>query len=85
MGKDDWGVGLVGTSTAARRRFSHTTHPTITHNARAQVKVMELPCIAHTLAEGHASLAAALDTGGFDYVVITSPEVSNLWGCNGDE
>ena len=40
-----------------------------------QVSVMELPCIAHTLAEGHPSLAGALETGGFDYVVITSPEV----------
>jgi hypothetical protein len=36
---------------------------------------MELPCIAHTLAEGHGSLVEALETGGFDYVVITSPEV----------
>lgn len=36
---------------------------------------MELPCIAHTLAEGHPQLQATLETGGFDYVVITSPEV----------
>lgn len=40
-----------------------------------QVNVMELPCIAHTRAEGHGSLAAALDEGAFDYVIITSPEV----------
>lgn len=40
--------------------------------------MMELPCIAHTLAEGHPSLAGALETGGFDYVVITSPEVRTL-------
>jgi len=39
---------------------------------------MELPCIAHTLAEGHASLAEALEMGRFDYVVITSPEVRSI-------
>ena len=40
---------------------------------------MELPCIAHTLAEGHPALHNALEAGGFDYVVVTSPEVCALF------
>ena len=41
-----------------------------------QLKLLELPCIAHCHAEGHAHLQETLETLLFDYVVITSPEVS---------
>lgn len=40
-----------------------------------KVNVLELPCIAHCHAEGHAQLQQTLETQVFDYIVITSPEV----------
>lgn len=46
------------------------------HHRSLQVETLELPCIAHCFAEDHGSLADTLDGETFDYVVITSPEVS---------
>ncbi len=47
-----------------------------------QINVLELPCIAHCHAEGHGQLQQTLETVAFDYVVITSPEVtSSLFIC----
>ena len=50
-----------------------------------QINVLELPCIAHCHAEGHAQLQETLETQVFDYVVITSPEVSSEGGREGGE
>jgi len=40
-----------------------------------EFNILELPCIAHCHAEGHAQLQQTLETQVFDYIVITSPEV----------
>lgn len=44
------------------------------------MNVLELPCIAHCHAEGHALLQDTLEREKFDYVVITSPEVRRREG-----
>lgn len=69
------GGGNVTLPKGTIHMMTRLTIPCTNVHQNKQVTVMELPCIAHTLAEGHPALQGALETGGFDYVVITSPEV----------